>query len=239
MKFRTIHYIIPMMAVFSGILAQYSGLDIWLAGHFYDQHQHIWPYQNSWLMQDVIHRGGRNLIGLLVIGTLLYFVMTLFVERWHHRRRATGYLLAASLTGLIIISLLKGHTHIYSPWDLKIFGGLYPHIRLFDTIAQNSPVGYAFPSGHASGGYILLSIYFLLHQTTHRYRHYSLAIALLIGLIFGVDQQIRGAHMLSHDLFTLAICWTSCIVWSALLFSNKQLSKVVSTDHSSSLHTSS
>jgi membrane-associated PAP2 superfamily phosphatase len=25
--------------------------------------------------------------------------------------------------------------------------------------------------------------------------------------VFGIDQQLRGAHFLSHDLFTAMICW--------------------------------
>jgi membrane-associated PAP2 superfamily phosphatase len=100
---------------------------------------------------------------------------------------------------------------------LQIFGGLYPNIRLFDTVAQSLPVGHAFPAGHSSGGFALLSIYFMARR--HQYRHSSLFLyaALGLGLIFGFDQQIRGAHMLSHDLFSLAICWSSCLIWSALL----------------------
>ena len=225
MPFRTLHYLIPIIAAVLGILSQYVGLDIWLAQQFYDPQQHIWPYQDNWLTQTVIHRGGRDLIGLLVIGTLVFFIMSLLVARWRPWRLAAGYLLVASLSGMLIISQLKSHTHIYSPWDLKMFGGLYPHIRLFDTVSQNSPVGFAFPAGHAGGGYALLSIYFLLRQTVHRYRHYFLLIALLVGMIFGIDQQIRGAHMLSHDLFTFSICWMSCLVWAKLFFNRQAKNK--------------
>ena len=27
------------------------------------------------------------------------------------------------------------------------------------------------------------------------------------GLVFGSGQQLRGAHFLSHDLWSLAVCW--------------------------------
>jgi membrane-associated PAP2 superfamily phosphatase len=50
--------------------------------------------------------------------------------------------------------------------------------------------------------------------------------ALGIGLLFGIAQQVRGAHMLSHDLFTLAICWSSCLVWSVLLLPDRQQQEV-------------
>ena len=114
---------------------------------------------------------------------------------------------------------------MYSPWDLSQFGGHYPHIRLFDHVAQNSPVGLAFPAGHAGGGYILLSLYFVLREYTHRYRHLLLAVAAIIGMTFGVAQQIRGAHVLSHDLTTIAICWLTCLMWAKLMLQRKQTSQ--------------
>jgi membrane-associated PAP2 superfamily phosphatase len=32
-----------------------------------------------------------------------------------------------------------------------------------------------------------------------------------LGLLFGFSQQLRGAHFLSHDLWTLAICWGTAL----------------------------
>ena len=34
-----------------------------------------------------------------------------------------------------------------------------------------------------------------------------MASALVIGLVFGIAQQLRGAHFLSHDLWALMVCW--------------------------------
>jgi membrane-associated PAP2 superfamily phosphatase len=33
-------------------------------------------------------------------------------------------------------------------------------------------------------------------------------VGLVAGGVFGAAQQLRGAHFLSHDLWTLATCWT-------------------------------
>ncbi len=225
MPHRTIPYLIPLLAMGLAILSQYSGLDLWLAQLFYDQQQHLWPYQEHWLMQTVIHRGGRDLVAVFILGTLLVFGLSFVVKSWRHLRAAAGYILLVSLTSLVIISEFKSHTHIYSPWDLTQFGGHYPHIRLFDHVAQNIPVGQAFPAGHAGGGYILLSVYFVVREYTHRYRYVFLAVAAVIGMTFGIAQQIRGAHMLSHDLTTIAICWITCLVWAKLMLQRKQTSQ--------------
>jgi membrane-associated PAP2 superfamily phosphatase len=34
-----------------------------------------------------------------------------------------------------------------------------------------------------------------------------LGFALGLGGVFGLAQQLRGAHFLSHDVWTLMICW--------------------------------
>ena len=40
-----------------------------------------------------------------------------------------------------------------------------------------------------------------------------LAIGLLAGMVFGLAQQLRGAHFLSHDVASLAVCWgVACAV---------------------------
>lgn len=39
------------------------------------------------------------------------------------------------------------------------------------------------------------------------WRWLGLMIGLVAGLIFGISQQLRGAHFLSHDLWSLTICW--------------------------------
>lgn len=222
MPYRVIHYLVPLLAMGMALLSQYSGLDIWLAQQFYDQQHHLWPFQEHWLTQTVLHRGGRDVIGVFIIATFLLFLLSFIIKPWRRLRRGSGYILAASLTSLVIISQLKSHTHIYSPWNLKLFGGALPHIRLFDHVIKNLPVGYAFPAGHAGGGYILLSLYFLLRNSAHRYRYTFLVIAVVVGMAFGVAQQIRGAHMLSHDLTTITICWMSCIVWGKLLLQRQR-----------------
>jgi len=217
MKLSLPHYLFPVICVLAGIASQYSGLDIRLEQFFYDYQHQLWPYKETWLTQDLLHRGGRDVVALVIIGMFLFLLATLFNDRLAPYRRNAIFLLLSSLTGIGLVAVLKASTHIYTPWDLQIFGGLYPNIRLFDSVPNNLPVGHAFPSGHASGGFALLSFYFMARS--HQYRHSSLFLytALGLGLTFGLDQQIRGAHMLSHDLFSPAICWSSCLIWSALL----------------------
>jgi membrane-associated PAP2 superfamily phosphatase len=38
-----------------------------------------------------------------------------------------------------------------------------------------------------------------------------LSVGLGLGLLFGFAQQLRGAHFLSHDLWTLGIAWSAAL----------------------------
>jgi hypothetical protein len=38
-----------------------------------------------------------------------------------------------------------------------------------------------------------------------------------LGLLFGTTQQLRGAHFLSHDIWTFALCWSINALLAALI----------------------
>jgi membrane-associated PAP2 superfamily phosphatase len=52
-----------------------------------------------------------------------------------------------------------------------------------------------------------VALYFFFASVRPAWRRIGLAIGIGAGAILGVAQQLRGAHYLSHDLWTLAISW--------------------------------
>lgn len=206
---------LPLFLIIVATALQYSNVDIWLASHFYDAELATWPYRDTWVTESVIHKGGRAVAIAFELVLLVAFGLTFGISRMRAKRRALGYLVLATLAGPLLVSILKGVTHLYSPWDLTLFGGTLDHIRLFDAVPSDAPVGHAFPAGHASAGYAFISVYFLLRARASRYQYLALIIAILMGLVFGIDQQIRGAHLLSHDLTSFAICWSCAAITAA------------------------
>ena len=121
----------------------------------------------------------------------------------------------ATGTGPLLVGAGKHLAHIYTPWDLALFGGDKPYIHLFDAVPPTLPIGHAFPGGHSSGGFAFICLYFLLSVYRPRYRYHGLAFGLALGAVFAITQELRGAHFLSHDLFSLAICWY--VAWGLYL----------------------
>lgn len=221
-RFITTHFLIPFMVfvlIFSGL--EFTRLDYQISRLFFDPVNQVWPLRYHWLTQTVLHDWAQKFsIG---VGILLFIALFLSWLKTSLRPylKLLAFLFAASIAGPVLIAVLKNSTHIYCPWDLKLFGGDKPYIRLFDFARYPLAVGHCFPGGHAGGGYAFISLYFFLLLTKPEYRYYGLAAGLSMGLIYGVTQQMRGAHFLSHDIFSLATCWFSSLFLFCVFFWKK------------------
>lgn len=203
------HLAWPLLAALaaSGVLMGAGG-DQWLADQLYRLEGHHWLLQNAWATSQLIHRGGKWLsTAAFLVATLLCF------HAWRNERAAAWrwpllYLVLAVALGTGTVSLLKSVTHMDCPWDLARYGGLRDFVGLLQARPHGMPRGVCFPAGHSSAGYAWVSLYFLALLVQPAWRWRGLAIGLVAGGIFGASQQLRGAHFLSHDLWTLATCWT-------------------------------
>ncbi len=214
------HILMPLTVFFLMIpILEFTPLEMWLSEHFFDSVTRQWPLKDDWWVQQFLHKGGQKfskLVGVILLVTALY--SSFKGSKLYRYRKALWFLFLASVTGPALVAVLKSQTHIYCPWSLKVFSGDKPYIRLFDAVDNGLKVGHCFPSGHASGGFAFISLYFFFLVVKPRYRFYGLAFGLILGLVYGVAQQMRGAHFLSHDVFALVICWFSSVFWFLLFY---------------------
>ena len=89
-----------------------------------------------------------------------------------------------------------------------MYGGYAPFERLFERMPAHAAGGSCFPGGHASGGFALMAFYFGLRDVQARYARLALAVALALGMVMGWAQMMRGAHFLSHNIWSAWIVWT-------------------------------
>ena len=221
-----IHLAVPFFVGSLAVLSEYSGLDVLIESYFFNSQTGSWPYKSLFITNDILHIGGRDLIVLLAAFNIIAIIMSFFVKSMRPYRKHLLFVLIASATGLLIVNILKNTTHIYTPWSLKIFGGDKPFIRIFDAVPFASSVGHAFPGGHSSGGFAVISVYFVLLAMNNKCQYYGLVIPLMLGICFSITQEIRGAHFLSHDLFSLVICWDSSLVWSIIFYPGSLREKI-------------
>lgn len=197
------------LAAFVALLAaiQLTHADWRLASFLYAQEGGHWALRKTFLTETLIHRRGHDLSIAAWAGTLLLWLASLRSRRLRAWRRPLGYLLLAVAASTLAISALKAVSNMDCPWDVTGLGGARPPLTLFDLRPHGLPRGRCFPAGHASGGYAWMALYFAFLMVRPRWRWYGLATGAGVGLVYGIAQQLRGAHFLSHDLWTIAICW--------------------------------
>lgn len=165
------------------------------------------PLREDWFFVQVLHEGGRR------VGWLLVLMLALGVWwPWGPLRRldVTGRLQMAvsPLLALAMVSILKNLSSTSCPWDLAEFGGVARYASHWALGMADGGGGHCFPAGHASAGFALIGGYFALRDRAPVMARWWLAGALLAGLGLGIAQQMRGAHFMSHTLWSLWLCWT-------------------------------
>ena len=186
-------------------------------GLFFDSSQHVWRGADSWIANDLLHTGGRWLIRGIVALSLLVWLGTFagIAPAW--RRAAAFFALSAVLT-VGFTGWLKTVTNVDCPWDLTLFGGQYPYVPLFADRPDDLRYGRCFPAAHASSGYVLLALYFAFRESSARLARAGLGAGTIVGLVFGLAEQSRGAHFLSHDVWSAMIAWVVPLTVYASVF---------------------
>lgn len=183
------------------------GADLWLADAIYAAGGHAWALQSSPVTQGLIHEGGRQASKWAWFAVASCLLLSLLYKPASQWRTPLAYLLLSTLLATALVGAMKRGTHMDCPWDLLRYGGEKAYYGLF----TRRPVGLdsagCFPAGHASAGYAWVALYFFFLATRPRWRWWGLGLALGTGLVFGIAQQLRGAHFLSHDLWALMVCW--------------------------------
>ena len=182
-----------------------SGLDLVLA-RAYGTHSGF-PWRDAWLTRALLHDGGRALawcVMALLIGSALLPTTRdpRRVERW--------YWIGVSLVCLSIVPTLKQFTASSCPWDLAEFGGVAAYVPHWRLGVRDGGPGHCFPSGHAVAAFGFLSVYFCWRAYRPWLARLCLALIVIAGTLFGWAQLARGAHYVSHTLWSAWLCWVVC-----------------------------
>ena len=214
------HRAAPLAAMLLAALAilwigSYTNLDLALADAAFDRATMAFPWRHAWLTEVFAHVAlKRALIGLGA-GFILMAAWDLVSARaWSALRRLQMRLVA--LSAILVptaITLLKHLSVSHCPWDLERYGGVQPYVRLLEAMPHGAVAGGCMPAGHAATALWLVSlaVFFLPAKP----RHAAAAALVLLGLGFGVGwmQQLRGAHFLTHTLWSM---WIACAIVGAL-----------------------
>lgn len=206
--------LVPFVLLFVLLVVGHG--DLWIADRVYAMEGHAWTLQSGFITQDLLHAAARQASKAAWFVMLLALCLCLCVRRLQAWRRPLSYLLLSTLLATAIVGLMKRWTHVDCPWDLTRYGGSHVYYSLVMHRPGLAAAGKCFPAGHASAGYAWVALYFaLLGRPSLRW--WGLGVGLGLGLVFGVTQQLRGAHFASHDLVALGICWLVALALHRLM----------------------
>lgn len=193
-------------------LGRATDIDLMLADAVYDTATATFPWRHAWLADTFSHVILKGVLTLAAASCILAAAVD--AVRPHAGRTALERLRLRVVAGSAllvpgVISILKQASVAHCPWDLARYGGSAPYLRLFDALPPGAAAGHCLPAGHASSALWLVSLCALwLPARPGRARQVGLA-ALLSGGMVGWMQQVRGAHFLTHTLWSL---WLACAV---------------------------
>ena len=200
----------------------YTEFDLKVADFLYGweggEYLHQWPLRNAFLERYILHDYGHHLVVIAAISLLFITISSRYIIALTPYKNGFLYLLLSFIITVVIVGILKKTTHVNCPWDLIRYGGLQPLVGTFDALPSNVKPGHCFPGGHATGGYGWIGLFYFCRMYFPKWRWLALLIVLGLGITFDVTQQLRGAHFLSHGMWTLAISWWICTLLYLLYF---------------------
>ncbi|QSX40833.1 phosphatase PAP2 family protein [Shewanella cyperi] len=202
---------LPVFAVLCLLGAiEHFGVDIQLAQWMFHLEGGVntWGLRHWWFTDGVLHTGGRNLVGLMGLVLLLALGASHFRQRLKPYRRGFYYLFLCVLSSVMLVRMGKNLTNVSCPWDLLQFGGKFPYVPFPWSLSANDVGGQCFPGGHSSGAFAWICLYYFAAVYFPQHRQRVLLSVLTVGLVFSLCQEFRGAHFLSHDIWSLLLSWT-------------------------------
>ena len=224
---RNIRWFLLALGASAGLIlwiGQFTDIDLRLADAVYDRSRGVFPLQHAWFAEQFNHVIMKGVLTCLASAAVVMALRDAWRPHadWTPSRRLGWRVLGMSAISVpLVISLLKRASTSHCPWDVDRYGGSAPYIRLLELMPSGVSAGHCLPGGHASSALwlIALAAFWLPEQPRKGWAIGALAMAFALGI--GFVHQLRGAHFLTHTLWS---AWIACaIVLANYLLAKRQL----------------
>ena len=170
--------------------------------------------RDHWWLSAVGHDGAKRLAVLVYLGIVWMAFRPMGIWRQMPRTQRLEIVVGITLS-LLVVTAIKRVSMTSCPWELEAFGGIASHVSHWVWGVADGGSGHCFPGGHASSAlaFLALSLPWLASAQHHERRtgQKLMAAILVLGLVLGAIQTLRGAHYPSHTAWTALIC--AAVAW--------------------------
>ncbi|KRB67781.1 phosphatase PAP2 family protein [Noviherbaspirillum sp. Root189] len=201
-------------------IGRFTDIDLRLADAVFDVGANDFPWRENWFFASFMHHEMKAMcmgVGMVPVVSLIADSVlgnTLFDEEL---RRRLLIVVASAILIPLTISTMKGMSVHHCPWSLQRYGGFAPYLRILADAPPTVSNGHCFPAGHASSGLWIASVAVFWLPRSPQKALIAFVLGLLPGLALGLAQQIRGAHFLTHTLWSVWITALIILILSKLL----------------------
>jgi len=224
--------IVAIVLVVAVVIFEFLPIDGMVQPWLYNANTQTWLVDRNDPVLDLVFYSG---IKKIFVASILFLLFALvFLRRFNWVKNHSKGLVIVVLSAIVIpltVGVLKDTTNMPCPNQLVEYNGPYPHIGLFEQLTeqQQRPVTRCYPAGHASGGFSLLALLFLV--TTSRSKKIILAAVMTLGWSTAIYKMAIGDHFLGHGVVTMILAWLIILMIVAgvekieTIFFNKNISR--------------
>ncbi|MEX2132442.1 MAG: phosphatase PAP2 family protein [Pseudohongiellaceae bacterium] len=193
---------------------EFTNLDIIVQDQLFDfgTGQWLWDKQEP-VLKLLLYDGIKT---IYLLGALTLLALVAFFGNLPSLADYKKGLIIVSISLLLVpgvVNAAKAISNIPCPVNLQHYGGDSPHV----TLLSKTPDGFeqeqnarCYPAGHASGGFALLSLFFLCRSAGARRK--TIAGVLVLAWTVGFYKMAIGDHFLSHTIVTMLLAWLLILV---------------------------
>jgi membrane-associated PAP2 superfamily phosphatase len=202
--------ITSLLLSFVILLFGITDIDLYVQDMFYNfstrqwlLESHLQPYR------FIFYDGIKKLLIVIAVCFLLAFVFFHKKPLIQEYKRGILILILSAIFIPLIVGGLKKETNMPCPKDEQHYGGIYPRTAVWQPYSDEFNLKHGrikcWPAGHASGGFALLSLFFLFKK--RRNKIIGVTVGLITGWSMGLYKMIIGDHFLSHTVITMVLAW--------------------------------
>jgi len=203
-----------VVLMFTVIFFGTSDIDIVVQDKFFDASTHHWivdktlePYK------FIFYDGIKKLLILFAVSILLALIFLRNNKTVIAYRKGLILIVLSAIFVPLIVGGLKKATNMPCPKNEIHYGGVYPSTKVWESYPPTFKKCHkicCFPAAHASGGFALLSLFFLFRK--RRNKILALVGALTVGWSMGLYKMLIGDHFLSHTVISMILAWLIVLV---------------------------
>ena len=213
------------LAILIYVFPIYGKIDLALIQPWIDQFGHF-TERNNWYLVHLNHKVFKQLLIAVYLSFFVLWLASFKLEKLRPQRWLYGYMFVVSISSTALIGILKSQSAHACPWDMteQTATGF-----IWNFTATH---GHCFPGGHASTGFALITGFFVFRLVQPKRAWFYLIAGLLLGFMMGWGQMMRGAHFLSHNLWTgwIILCFNTALYAYFYKFFKQQKQSTLSKD---------